>query len=81
VDHGDINGDNIDDAVVVGANGYVYVLFGTRSGFPVEFDLNNADGINGFRIKQNLAFKVSCYDINVECLHICTRFGNFFWGY
>ena len=45
---GDINGDGIDDIVIINASEKTYVVFGTDSGFPAEFDLSSLDGSNGF---------------------------------
>ena len=56
---GDVNGDGIDD-LIVGAHGVdqgdleafgaAYVVFGSASGFPADFDLGSLDGTNGFEI-------------------------------
>ena len=56
---GDLNGDGIDD-IALGNRydtadgsdfaGSVYIVFGTRDGFPAEVDLLTLDGTNGFRI-------------------------------
>ncbi|MGD1916142.1 MAG: GC-type dockerin domain-anchored protein [Phycisphaerales bacterium] len=46
---GDLNGDGVDDLMVVG-DGIVYVVFGSDSGFNAEFDLSTLDGDNGFRL-------------------------------
>ncbi|MEQ9096003.1 MAG: integrin alpha [Phycisphaerales bacterium] len=56
---GDINGDGIDDLIIgapdessggVAAAGMTFVVFGSDSGFPAEFQLRDLDGQNGFRI-------------------------------
>jgi len=55
---GDINGDGLDDLIVGAAGadlsgsfiGQSYVIFGRRTGHTAEFDINDLDGINGFRI-------------------------------
>ncbi|MEQ8844325.1 MAG: GC-type dockerin domain-anchored protein [Phycisphaerales bacterium] len=56
---GDINGDGIADLVIgapgestggVSAAGTTFVVFGSDSGFPAEFQLRDLDGQNGFRI-------------------------------
>jgi len=42
---GDVNGDHIDDfAISARGEGAVYVVFGTKSGFPASLDLSNLDG-------------------------------------
>ena len=52
---GDVNGDGIDD-FALGApgqpdgKGKVYLVFGTKSGFPSSVDLSNLDGTNGTMI-------------------------------
>ena len=56
---GDVNGDGIDD-VIIGAifnrtysdnfAGASYVVFGSSAGFPIDLDLSDLDGTNGFRI-------------------------------
>ena len=72
---GDINGDNVTD-LVLGAylansdSGVSYVIFGSRSGFPVVFNLTTINGSNGFTIpgvaaSGDLGFSVSnAGDIN-----------------
>ena len=52
---GDINGDGFSDLVLgaIYANslaGAGYVIFGSRSGFPASFNLNNLNGANGFTV-------------------------------
>ncbi|MBA8667684.1 FG-GAP repeat protein [Holosporaceae bacterium 'Namur'] len=51
---GDINGDGIDD-IIIGAPGkdVSYVVFGSKSTFPANFELSNIDGTNGFAIVGN----------------------------
>jgi prepilin-type N-terminal cleavage/methylation domain-containing protein len=52
---GDINGDGIPD-LIIGTNnfGYVYVVFGTKNGFPDPLPLNTLNGSNGFVIYGNI---------------------------
>ncbi|MEL6476546.1 MAG: M10 family metallopeptidase C-terminal domain-containing protein [Pseudomonadota bacterium] len=94
---GDINGDGIGD-IVIGAErgvsldpvtgqqrftaGEVYVVFGTRAGFPASVDPGALDGTNGFRLlggreAQGLGFSVSgAGDVNgdgVDDLLLGTR--------
>jgi prepilin-type N-terminal cleavage/methylation domain-containing protein len=52
---GDINGDGIADLVIGapygnGNRGYVYIIFGSASGFSSPFDLSSLNGTNGFRL-------------------------------
>lgn len=54
---GDVNGDNIDDfivALVMIESGHsfceAYVIFGSKERWPVEFDITNLNGNNGFMI-------------------------------
>jgi Ca2+-binding RTX toxin-like protein len=53
---GDINGDGFDDLVIGARNGSInqagasYVVFGTASGFPANFELSTLNGTNGFEI-------------------------------
>jgi Ca2+-binding RTX toxin-like protein len=53
---GDINGDGIDDFAVGatgvggGSQGAVYVVFGSASGFPANFNFNTLTGANGFQV-------------------------------
>jgi len=55
----DINGDGIPDLIIGAPNatanghsnaGKVYVIFGTRSGFPDPFPLSSLNGTNGFEL-------------------------------
>ncbi len=55
---GDVNGDGFDD-LIIGAPktnfgnfdvGTTYVVFGTGSGFPADFDISTLDGTNGFAL-------------------------------
>jgi hypothetical protein len=54
---GDVNGDGMADLIVgapninSGAAGKVYVVFGTRSGFPDPLPLSSLDGTNGFEVE------------------------------
>jgi prepilin-type N-terminal cleavage/methylation domain-containing protein len=46
---GDVNGDGIPDLIIGMPNiGFVYVVFGTKSGFPDPLYLNALNGSNGF---------------------------------
>ena len=50
---GDVNGDGIPDLVINnpnGGNSYVYVIFGTRMGFPDPLPVGSLNGANGFSI-------------------------------
>lgn len=51
---GDINGDGMNDLLIAAYEyndlGAVYVLFGTDSNFPADFELSSLDGNNGFVI-------------------------------
>lgn len=61
---GDVNGDGIDD-FIIGAPyadtngnldaGEAYLVFGTDTGFPEDFDLSTLDGSNGVRITSSTA--------------------------
>lgn len=62
---GDINGDGFDDLIVtdfiydtntVPNAGMAYVVFGSASGFPPNFDLGSLDGTNGFKIAGNFPY-------------------------
>jgi len=76
---GDVNGDGIPD-LIIGAyfttplfpnaaiNGAVYVVFGTRLGFPDPLPLGNLNGSNGFELYGGrgafLGFSVATGDVN-----------------
>lgn len=70
---GDVNGDGIED-LVVGAPGNpaVYLVFGSRDGFPAFFNVTGLNGSNGFVVPGiasggNLGFSVSSAgDINAD---------------
>jgi len=52
---GDVNGDGIPDLIIgapdgASGNGVVYVVFGTKNGFPNPLPLGNLNGSNGFSI-------------------------------
>lgn len=56
---GDVNGDGIDDLIIGAsrgrgdnndATGASFVVFGSLSPFPTDFDLTRLDGTNGFKI-------------------------------
>jgi hypothetical protein len=76
---GDINGDGITDLIIgapAGAPvlgspgvGHVYVVFGTRNGFPDPLPLSSLNGTNGFTINgitagDDTGFAVASGDIN-----------------
>ncbi|WP_052055729.1 FG-GAP repeat protein [Myxosarcina sp. GI1] len=54
---GDINNDGLDDFIITAAyangvyRGETYVIFGRKSGFAANLDLNSLDGSNGFLIQ------------------------------
>ena len=60
---GDINGDGIDDIFVSAyamdisgsASGSTYIVFGSTSGFPANFELSSLNGANGFRLDGEVA--------------------------
>jgi len=71
---GDVNGDGIAD-LIIGApdansyNGVVYVVFGTRAGFPIPLPLASLDGTNGFKLNgennlEQAGHSVASGDIN-----------------
>src|SRR6186713_1862556 len=48
---GDVNGDDFADFIINAPNRReCYVVFGTVSGVPTNFDLGTLDGANGFKI-------------------------------
>ena len=68
---GDVNGDAINDMLVFdpkinlggskrSREGATYVVFGTQTPFPAEFDVATLDGSNGFMIAGNPADPTSC---------------------
>lgn len=59
---GDVNGDGISD-LIIGTSNASYVVFGSREGFPANFDVSTLNGSNGFTI--NSGYTVSdAGDIN-----------------
>lgn len=46
---GDVNGDGISD-LIIGLSNASYVLYGSREGFPANFDVSTLNGSNGFTI-------------------------------
>jgi FG-GAP repeat/FG-GAP-like repeat len=69
---GDINGDGIDD-LIIGAflanpngalSGQSYVVFGSRSGFSLNFNLSTLNGTNGFCINGIASFDSSGYSVS-----------------
>ncbi len=60
---GDVNGDGIDDfmvATISGPAGPVeYVIFGSRSGFPANFDRTTLNGSYGFRVTGASAWSIA----------------------
>lgn len=78
---GDINGDGIADLIIGAPNalpngnqtGAVYVVFGTRFGFPDPLPLNSLNGSNGFRLDgavangtPNAGRSVAAGDVNAD---------------
>jgi hypothetical protein len=70
---GDVNGDGIGDLIIgapsANANaGKVYVVFGTRSGFPDPLPLSSLNGTNGFELDglagDQAGFSVAAGDVN-----------------
>jgi len=75
---GDVNGDGIPDLIIsapyttVGSNaqaGSVYVIFGTRLGFPDPLPLSSLNGANGFQLNgagasDDTGFSVATGDVN-----------------
>ena len=70
---GDVNGDGIDDVIVGAAYsdpngngnaGRSYVLFGSDTGFPAEFDLNTLDGSDGFSINGEAGYDESGFSVS-----------------
>jgi len=63
-DAGDVNGDGIDDLIIGAAgaspngsfSGQSYVIFGSRSDFPLDLTPSLLNGINGFRINGIAAY-------------------------
>ncbi len=61
---GDVNGDGISD-LIIGTSDASYVVYGSRAGFPSNFDVSTLNGSNGFTI--NSGYKVSSAgDINAD---------------
>ncbi|BAZ47897.1 putative outer membrane adhesin [Nostoc sp. NIES-4103] len=66
---GDVNGDGIDDLIIVASVAYPsngveragegYIVFGNTSGFSASFDLSSLDGSNGFVINGPEPFSYS----------------------
>ncbi|WP_271783137.1 HYR domain-containing protein, partial [Aquimarina algiphila] len=56
---GDVNDDDIDDIAIISAGSSFlpiansFVIYGTRSGFPVTIRVNELDGSNGFTIRDS----------------------------
>ena len=70
---GDINGDGLDDLIIIGApyadpngvySGESYVLFGTTVGFPAAVQLSDLNGSNGFAIRGKAAGDSSGFSVS-----------------
>jgi len=70
---GDINGDGLDDLIIIGApyadpngvySGESYVLFGTTAGFPAAVQLSDLNGSNGFAIRGKAAGDSSGFSVS-----------------
>ncbi len=63
---GDVNGDGIPDLVISGGSGKMWVVFGTRLGFPDPLPLASLNGVNGFELDDGIIFygAISVGDIN-----------------
>ena len=69
---GDVNGDGIPDLIMgfPGSSSYngVYVVFGTRNGFPDPLPLNSLNGSNGFQLigayAANSGISIAVGDVN-----------------
>jgi Ca2+-binding RTX toxin-like protein len=70
---GDINGDGIEDFAMGAPEadpdgkpnaGQSYVIFGSKAGFPAQFDLASLNGSNGFTINGNAAGDQLGSDVN-----------------
>src|SRR5262245_53776782 len=71
---GDVNGDGIDD-LIIGAPVFVfgfpqptqkgagYVVFGSASGLPGNFDLSSLDGSNGFKLSATAIHDYTGYSV------------------
>jgi hypothetical protein len=65
---GDVNGDGIPDLIIGGGHNdgsAVYVVFGTRSGFPDPLPLASLNGTNGFTLNGVIATNYAGYSLAV----------------
>ncbi|RYF91605.1 MAG: hypothetical protein EON95_14660 [Caulobacteraceae bacterium] len=70
-DVGDLNGDGYADYMFGGSQGVLdmltYVVFGTATGLPSNFDLANLNGVNGFTVQGAGPFaQVVAGDVNAD---------------
>ncbi len=70
---GDINGDGIDDVIIVSreinyfgfhAEGAAYVVFGSNEGFNGEFNVSEINGSNGFSLGESSKNAIGIGDVN-----------------
>jgi Ca2+-binding RTX toxin-like protein len=65
---GDINGDGIDDWIVgaaaIGGAGGAYIIFGTGTAFPANFNVSSLNGSNGFQISDSTAGDAAGFSVS-----------------